>query len=94
MKLDAKFYGEIRKVKDDSVVSEDEWVAFLAKDNAFAAILPAYLQKCIALKCDDEQIAAVRRMMDRVGAWRESHFSLLKNPDAAGEKLLDAEVRR
>ena len=28
MKLDAKFYGEIRKAKDDSLVP-DEWVARL-----------------------------------------------------------------
>lgn len=34
-KLDAKFYGEIRKVKDGAVVPEDEYVVFLAKDTAF-----------------------------------------------------------
>jgi hypothetical protein len=40
MKLDAKFYGDLRKVKDGSAVPDDEWAVFLAKDNAFAAILP------------------------------------------------------
>jgi hypothetical protein len=59
MKLDAKFYGEIRKVKDDSIVPDDEYVVFLAKDNAFAEILPIYRDRCITMGCDDEQIAAV-----------------------------------
>lgn len=39
--LDAKFYGVIHKVKNGEVVPPDEFVVFLAKDDAFAAILPA-----------------------------------------------------
>jgi len=88
MKLDAKFYGEIRKVKDDSIVLDDEYVVFLAKDNAFAAILPDYRRLCEALHCDDEQLAAVDRLIQRVETWRASHFERLKRPDAKGEKLL------
>lgn len=88
MKLDAKFYGEVRKVKDDSVVPDDEYVVFLAKDNAFAAILPIYFATCIALGCDQEQSDAVERMIDRVKAWRGAHPTRLKTPDAKGEKLL------
>lgn len=88
MKLDAKFYGDIRKVKDDSIVPEDEYVVFLAKDNAFAAILPLYRDKCIELGCDIEQIAAVQRMWERVEMWRARNKPRLKNPDAAGEKLI------
>jgi hypothetical protein len=88
MKLDAKFYGTIHKVKDDSEVPEDEWVVFLAKDNAFAAVLPLYLEKCIELGCDQEQIASVRRMIDRMVVWRVTHQDRVKAPDAAGEKLL------
>lgn len=88
MKLDAKFYGEIRKVKDDSVVPDDEYVVFLAKDNAFAIMLVMYYHLCIALSCDKEQIDAVAAMIDRLNAWRAAHPERLKNPDAAGEKLL------
>lgn len=88
MKLDAKFYGTIYKVKDDSVVPDDDYVVFLAKDNAFAAILPLYLAKCIELGCDEEQIDAVIRMMKRLREWRSSRPAQLKDPDAAGEKLL------
>ena len=46
MKLDAKFYGEIRKVKDDSIVPDDEYVVFLAKDNAFAEVTHHYAETC------------------------------------------------
>ena len=87
-KLDAKFYGEIRKAKDDSIVPDDEYVVFLAKDNAFAETLPFYLQNCKELGCDAEQIASVERMIERVFKWRAANTTRLKDPDAAGEKLL------
>lgn len=88
-KLDAKFYGEIHKVKDNSIVPDDEYVVFLAKDNAFVAILPEYLDMCEVLGCDPEQIDAVVRMIDRVRLWRARNPDRLKKPDAKGEKLLD-----
>lgn len=89
-KLDAKFTGEIRKVKDGSVVPDDEYVVFLAKDNAFANYaLPSYLDGCVNQGADEEQIEAVKRMMGRVRDWREANPGRCKTPDAAGEKLLD-----
>ena len=87
-KLDAKFYGEIRKVKDDSIVPDDEYVVFLAKDTAFYETLPTYRRKCIELGADAEQIAAVERMMCRLTDWRGDNPDRLKVPDAKGEKLL------
>lgn len=54
-KLDPKFAGVIFKVKDGTIVPDDEYVVFLAKDNAFAAILPLYRDKCAELGCDGEQ---------------------------------------
>jgi hypothetical protein len=87
-KLDAKFYGEIRKAKDDSIVPDDEYVVFLAKDNAFAAVFPQYEAKCAELGCDTEQLESIHRVGIRLQAWREAHPEKLKNPDAAGEKLL------
>lgn len=88
MKLDAKFYGELRKVKDDSVVPDDEYVVFLAKDDAFAAVLPVYRAICLSLGADKEQVNAVDRMISRLHRWREDHPERLKVPDAKGEKLL------
>jgi hypothetical protein len=89
MKLDAKFYGEIRKVKDDSLVPDDEYVVFLAKDEAFADTIYYYRDRCIALGADREQIDAVNRMIQRIEDWRANNPSRLKVPDANGEKLLD-----
>lgn len=87
-KLDAKFYGAVYKVKDDTQVCGDEYVVFLAKDNAFAAVLPVYRAVCVSLGADDEQVAAIDRMIDRLHAWRASNPDKLKVPDAKGEKLL------
>lgn len=88
-KLDGKFYGHILKAKDGSVVPDDEYVVFLAKDNAFAEILPEYLAKCIELGCDAEQAQAVTRMIERLHAWRKANSDRCKVPDAAGERMLD-----
>ena len=87
-KLDAKFYGEIRKVKDDSLVPDDEYMVFLAKDNAFADMIFYYRDRCIALGCDKEQIESIQRGIDRLLKWRGENLERCKNPDAAGEKLL------
>jgi len=89
VKLDAKFYGQIRKAKDDTIVPDDEYMVFLAKDNAFCAILPLYLEECIRLGADQEQIAAVIRGMERLREWRARHPDRCKVPDAKGERLLD-----
>ncbi len=88
MKLDAKFYGEIRKVKDDSIVPDDEYVVFLAKDNAFAETVRFYRRACELLGADQEQIDAVDRMIERIDDWRTANAHRLKVPDAKGEKLL------
>jgi hypothetical protein len=88
MKLDAKFYGEIRKVKDNSIVPEDQYVVFLIKDNAFFKTLPKYLKECKQLGCDEEHVSSVERMIARGKQWRKENPDKLKNPDASGEKLL------
>jgi len=88
MKLDAKFYGEIRKVKDDSIVPDDEYVVFLAKDNAFADAIHYYRDRCVELGADQEHLDSVNRMIDRLNEWRDANPDKLKVPDAKGEKLL------
>lgn len=86
--MDGKFYGEVRKVKDDSIVPDGTWICFLVKDDAFAATLPAYLRNCIKLGADEEHVESVKRMIKRVNAWRLLHPDRCKVPDAKGEKLL------
>ncbi len=87
-KLDAKFSGVIFKIKDGSIVPDDEYMVFLVKDNAFAETLPFYLEKCVELGADEEHIAAVARTIDRLNAWRSANPHRLKVPDAKGEKLV------
>ena len=87
-KLDAKFSGVIFKVKDGTIVPDDEYMVFLAKDQAFLPTLKFYRDECMRLHADDEHIAAVERTIDRLIKWREDNQSRLKVPDAKGEKLV------
>lgn len=88
-KLDAKAYGEIRKVKDDSIIPDDEYIVFQVKDAALLDTLRCYRDKCIELGSDHEQIEAVGRMIHRVMDWQWENSERVKVPDARGEKLLD-----
>jgi hypothetical protein len=87
-KLDAKFEGVIVKIKDGSIVPSDEYVVFLAKDTAFANVIPKYREECETLGADAEQLAAVDRMIERLIEWRANNQHRLKVPDAKGERLL------
>jgi hypothetical protein len=87
-KLDQKFYGTIIKAKDDTIVDGSEYCVFLAKDNAFAKVLPLYLEECIRLDADEEQISAVISLIERVDKWRAANPDRCKTPDAAGDRLL------
>lgn len=87
-KMDAKFSGVIFKIKDGSIVPDDEYVVFLVKDTAFANILPAYWKECQRLGADQEQLDAVERMIGRAKLWRAVNPDRLKVPDAKGEKLV------
>lgn len=85
-RLNAKFHGDIYKVKDGTRVPDDEYIVFLAKDNAFALTLPHYRTYCIGLGCDEEHIALVDELIERVNEWRRANPHRLKNPDAKGEE--------
>ena len=87
-KLDAKFSGVIFKVKDGSIVPDDEYMVFLAKDQAFLPTLKFYREQCVKLRADEEHIEAVDRTIDRLITWRENNQHRLKVPDAKGEKLV------
>ena len=41
--------GVIRKVKDGSIVPDDQYMVFLAKDQAFYPTLLFYRDRCVAL---------------------------------------------
>jgi hypothetical protein len=88
-KLDGKVYGELFKAKNDERIDDSEYVVFLAKDNAFAAVLPVYRAICLQLGCEPEQIRQIDLLIERVHQWREANPHRKKNPDVAGEKFID-----
>lgn len=77
-KIDGKFTGQVFDAKGRPI---DDWVVFRPKDNAFAAILPSYIEQCIKLGCSASQIHSAARMVGRVDIWREDNPDLCKNPD-------------
>lgn len=88
-KMDKKFGGIIQKVKDKSIVPDDEYVVFLVKDMAFVDYaLPAYLHGCEVLGADPTQIRMVKQMMLRAKQWQFDHPDRVKIPDAEGEAVL------
>jgi hypothetical protein len=88
-KADAKHKGSIFKVKDGSIVPDAEYVVFHVNDNAFAAILPAYLETCKQMGAGPAQIGAVERMITRVEYWRANNLDRLKVPDISPGEALD-----
>lgn len=86
MKLDGKFHGIIAKNKDGTIVPQDQWMCFLAKDNAVPATLEFYFDECARQGAAPEQLDAVRAMIERVKVWRVVNPHLCKVPDVqAGE---------
>lgn len=89
MKLDGKFHGVIVKNKDGSIVPQDQWMCFLAKDNAVPATLRFYYEECARTGASKEQLEAVERLIGRVDAWRAANPNKCKTPDIAlGEEIL------
>ena len=68
---------------------DDEYVVFLAKDNAFAEVVHTYREICARMGADKEQLEAIDRMICRLDFWRHEHSDRCKVPDAKGEILLD-----
>ena len=87
MKIDGKFFGEIYKNKDGSKVPEDQWIVFLAKDNAVPPMLTFYLAACMEIGADSHHINAVSALKDRVRKWREENPELCKIPDTEVDEI-------
>lgn len=88
MKLDAKFDGVIIKAKNGAVVPPDEYIVFLAHDEALPAMLEFYEKECRRLGAAGEQILAIQQMRSRLSAWRERHPERLKVADVQRNELL------
>jgi len=87
-KLDAKFFGHIYKAKDCSEVPDDEYVVFLAKDDAFLPTLQFYHEECERLGAGPRQLAAIDAMIVRLKQWREANPTLCKVPGIEEDERL------
>ena len=88
LKLDAKFHAAVHKVKNGKSVPDDEWMIFLATDNAFPATLRFYLEECKRLGADQDHVESVQRTIRRLRFLAGCECRSLQVPDATGEKLL------
>lgn len=87
-KMDLKFSGIITKNKDNTVVPQDQWIVFLAKDDAFPETLKFYYYECKRLGADERQLEAIGDLISRVETWRYNHRELCKVPDVDDGELI------
>jgi hypothetical protein len=87
-KLDRNFTGIIVKNKDGSIVPHDEYIVFLAKDNAFLPTLGFYRKECARLGADNTQLTAIDTLIDAVLDWREKNPERCKTPDVQDNELI------
>lgn len=87
-KLDAKFSGTIFKVKNGAIVTDDQYMVFLAEDDAFLPTLKFYRAECERIGADAEHLGAVDRTIARLVAWRDANVLACKVPDAKDELLV------
>ena len=87
VKLDGKFSGVLVKNKDNTIIPVDQWMVFLAKDNAFPATLRFYRQECERQGAGPEQLAGVDECIAKVDAWRAAHPDECKVPDVQQGEL-------
>ncbi len=80
-KMDGKFHGVIVKNKNQSIVPQDQWMVFLAKDNAVPVMLNAYYMECEKLGASMEQLEAIADLIIRVREWRKANPDKCKVPD-------------
>lgn len=89
VKLDRKFHGVVVKNKNGAIVPPDQWVVFLAKDDAVPSTFAFYEQECVWLGAGKEQVEAVRAIRERIEAWRAANPGLCKTPDVQAGELLE-----
>jgi hypothetical protein len=81
-KLDGKFHGIVARDLDGQIIPPDQYVVFLARDNAFLPTLGFYYQECERLGAELPQLEAVADLILRVKQWRAANPDKCKIPDA------------
>ena len=80
MKMDHKYNGEIFK-NDGTVVPEDEWIVFRAKDQVVPMMLDFYLMKCIELNANSFHVKEIELLINRVNQFQYANPKRCKVPD-------------
>ena len=80
--LDRKFSGTIVRNKDQRNIPVDQWIVFLAKDDAVLPTLIFYREECEKLGAGREQIDGIADLITRVRNWRIANPDQCKIPDA------------
>ena len=74
-KLDQKFYGNIYKAKDNSLVDPEQSIVFLAQDDAFFRAIQDYPKYCEEAGSDIRHLQAAEQLIHDMEMWRNA------NPD-------------
>lgn len=91
MRIDAKYtFVAVNPTTNNYHTHEDAFVV-LAKDKAFLAVMPAYLEKLIEFGADERQIAAAEAMMRRIISFQSEFGS--KVPDCGEAEFSDIKSR-
>lgn len=75
-----KYKGEIFK-NDGTLVPEDEWIVFMAKDLALVPTLIAYLNNCSNLGCDEKYLREIVELTIKVMKFQKNNIDKCKIPD-------------
>lgn len=82
-KLDSKFSGVIYKDTDGSIVPADQFIVFLAKDNAVPRMLKFYYDECVRIGAAEPQLEGIKELVERTMEWRRNHPEMCKVPDSS-----------
>lgn len=78
--LDGKFHGRVFRNRDNK--EEEVFVVFVPRDRFLVETLEHYRTLCHNGGADEEQVAAVMRLIERVEAWQAANKDKVKTPDA------------
>lgn len=80
-RVDRKFRFLAMCEEHGHLYDENHGVLFLARDQAFQAILPVYRAKCVELGADARQMAGLDLMIERLRRYTEANPRAMKVPD-------------
>jgi hypothetical protein len=86
MKMDRKYKGRVYK-NDGSLVPDDEWIVFRAKDRCVPEMLIGYIGYCYEQRVDIEHITGMMELLSRVMRFQLDNPERCKFPDTLPGEL-------